>query len=266
MEWVAMSLPDATRSDRIYPLLQNLDLENLAFATLQGTGETLNIEEMNEDELRRLVLVNLARLTVKGEWDGLLTAGASTVGNMLAVAPPSASFDYDLSGQSQGSQASNVTFTEDTLYMMPFSVPAQISASDIKFGIPSGTFNGLFHVAIYACDSSTNLPTVLAGASASATISSTGDKSISFGSGITLAANTLYYAAISWNRTSGSCTYAGGYYEYGRSGLPISAASAISTNSGAALTYAAAGAPPTPLTTGSIGVLVGAGPKIRMDV
>jgi len=76
--WVArMSLPDATRSDRVYPLLQNLDLENLAFATLQGTGETLNIEEMNEDELRRLVLVNLARLTVKGEWNGLLTAGGS---------------------------------------------------------------------------------------------------------------------------------------------------------------------------------------------
>ena len=78
MEWVAMSLPDATRSDRIYPLLQNLDLENLAFATLQGTGETLNIEEMNEDELRRLVLVNLARLTVKGEWNGLLTSASST--------------------------------------------------------------------------------------------------------------------------------------------------------------------------------------------
>jgi len=260
-----MSLPDATRSDRVYPLLQNLDLENLAFATLQGTGETLNIEEMNEDELRRLVLINLARLTVKGEWDGLLTASSATAGNMLAVAPPSASFDYDLSGQSQGSQASNVTFTEDTLYMMPFTVPGAISASDIKFGIPSGTFNGTFYVSIYSCDSSTNLPSARTDY-ASASISSTGDKSISFSSGVSLAANTLYYVAISWSRTSGSCTYAGGYYEYGRSGLPISAASAISTNSGGCLTYAAAGVPPTPLTTGSIGVLVGAGPKIRMDV
>ena len=79
-----MSLPDATRSDRVYPLLQNIDLENLAFATIQGVGETLNIEEMNEDELRRLVLVNLARLTVAGEWDGLLTAGAgaTTLGGL----------------------------------------------------------------------------------------------------------------------------------------------------------------------------------------
>ena len=49
-----MSLPDATRSDRVYPLLQNLDLENLAFATLQGTGETLNIEEMNENFVVKL--------------------------------------------------------------------------------------------------------------------------------------------------------------------------------------------------------------------
>ena len=32
---------------------------------------------MNEDELRRLVLVNLARLTVSGEWNGLLTAGGT---------------------------------------------------------------------------------------------------------------------------------------------------------------------------------------------
>ena len=67
-----MSLPDATRSARVYPLLQNLDLENLAFATVQGVGNTLNIEELNEDELRRLVLVNLARLTCKQEWAGLL--------------------------------------------------------------------------------------------------------------------------------------------------------------------------------------------------
>ncbi len=80
-----MSLPDATRSDRIYPLLQNLDLENLAFATLQGVGETLNIEEMNEDELRRLVLVNLARLTVAGEWNGLLTSSSGGGGDALTL-------------------------------------------------------------------------------------------------------------------------------------------------------------------------------------
>jgi len=72
-----MPLPDAEKhSDRIYRILQNTDLENLAFATLQSTGQPISIEDMSEDELRRLVLVNLARLSVKGEWDGLLTAGS----------------------------------------------------------------------------------------------------------------------------------------------------------------------------------------------
>lgn len=73
-----MPLPDADKkSPRVYTLSQNTDLENLAFATMQSIGQPINIEELNEDELRRLVLVNLARLSVKGEWDGLLSAGSA---------------------------------------------------------------------------------------------------------------------------------------------------------------------------------------------
>jgi len=68
-----MPLPDAEKkSKRVYTLLQNIDLENVTFANIQGVGNTISIEEMSEDELRRLVLINLARLCVKGEWDGLL--------------------------------------------------------------------------------------------------------------------------------------------------------------------------------------------------
>jgi len=246
-------------------MLQNLDLDTVTFAQVQSTGNPISIEDMNEQEMFDLVLVNLARLVVAGEWDGLLEAGSGTAGNMLSVTPPSASYVYDLSGQSQGSQAANVAFPEDTLYMIPFTVPAQISASDLMFGIASGTFNGTFYVSIYAADPATNLPNVKILDSASASISSTGDKTLSFATGITLGANTLYYASLSWARTSGSCSYAGGYFEYGRSGMPILASSAISTNSGGCLTYSAAGVPPTPLTTSSIGVFVGAAPKIRLS-
>ena len=68
-----MPLPDANKkSPRVYTNLQNLDLDNVTFANIQATGNPINVEEANEDELRRLVLVNLARLTVKQEWDGLL--------------------------------------------------------------------------------------------------------------------------------------------------------------------------------------------------
>ena len=68
-----MPLPDAPNtSPRVYTLLQNTDLENVTQANLATLGNPISVEELNEDELRRLVLVNLARLTVKGEWDGLI--------------------------------------------------------------------------------------------------------------------------------------------------------------------------------------------------
>ena len=70
-----MPLPDApAESPRVYKLLKNLDLETLAGDDdeMIKTGNPITIESLNEDELRRLVLVQLARLCVKGEWDGLL--------------------------------------------------------------------------------------------------------------------------------------------------------------------------------------------------
>ena len=75
-----MPLPDANkRSPRVYTNLQNLDLDNVTFANVQATGNPINVEEANEDELRRLVLVNLARLVTAGEWTGLLEAGGGTI-------------------------------------------------------------------------------------------------------------------------------------------------------------------------------------------
>jgi len=69
-----MPLPDASKkSPRVYTLLQNLQLENVTYDTMKDVGNSINIEELNEDELRRLILINLARLTVKQEWDGLLS-------------------------------------------------------------------------------------------------------------------------------------------------------------------------------------------------
>jgi len=70
-----MPLPDApAESPRVYKLLKNIDLETLAADDdeMSGVGNPITIEMLNEDELRRLVLVQLARLSVKGEWLGLL--------------------------------------------------------------------------------------------------------------------------------------------------------------------------------------------------
>ena len=56
----------------MYKLLKNTTLENVTNDNITLVGDPISIEMLNEDELRRLVLVQLARLSVKQEWDGLL--------------------------------------------------------------------------------------------------------------------------------------------------------------------------------------------------
>ena len=59
-------------SPRVYKLLKNIDLENVTNAQVTSVGNPISIEELNREECIRLIIVNLARLSVKQEWDGLL--------------------------------------------------------------------------------------------------------------------------------------------------------------------------------------------------
>ena len=68
-----MPLPDAPgESPRVYKLFKNTTLANVTNDNITNVGDPISIEMLNEDELRRLVLVQLARLSVKQEWNGLL--------------------------------------------------------------------------------------------------------------------------------------------------------------------------------------------------
>ncbi len=79
-----MPLPDAPDySKRIYELLKETDLENLSYAQFQAVAEKLFIEPENEDEMRRLVLVQLARMAVRGDWDGFLSGSTGTIGGSI---------------------------------------------------------------------------------------------------------------------------------------------------------------------------------------
>ena len=94
-----MPLPDANKkSPRVYTNLQNIDLDTVTFANVQSTGNPIAVEEMNEDEMRRLVLVNLARLVCAGEWNGLLTAASAGTFNvnLTAAGTLSAAMDTDV--------------------------------------------------------------------------------------------------------------------------------------------------------------------------
>ena len=206
-----MSLPDATRSDRVYPLLQNLDLENLAFATVQGVGNTLNIEELNEDELRRLVLVNLARLTVAGEWDGLLSAGGgggSTWQNSAGynVASGYGGSFWNIAIQAPiASNASTSTVSHSSEYQFynPFIAPFTGAPSAVNINVTSATSSQNLYVGFY---SGTNgLPATMLGYATIATDSTGIQRVTSFteastGS-LTFEAGTMYYYSINKSGT-----------------------------------------------------------------
>ena len=59
-------------SPRVYKLLKTTDLDGLSDDDLIDVGNPITIEEMNREEMIRLIIVQFARLSVKQEWDGLL--------------------------------------------------------------------------------------------------------------------------------------------------------------------------------------------------
>jgi len=65
-------------SPRVYKLLKTKTLQHgdgphqTAFSDVQGVGDPITIEDLNREEMIRLIIVNFARLSVKAEWDGLL--------------------------------------------------------------------------------------------------------------------------------------------------------------------------------------------------
>ena len=77
LKWYDMPLPNAEkRSNRIYPIIKGKTLEEIASGenpTIDNTAKVISVEELNEDELRRLVLIKLALTACKGDWDGFLT-------------------------------------------------------------------------------------------------------------------------------------------------------------------------------------------------
>lgn len=65
-----------SKSGRIYPIMKGKTLEEIASGenpTIDNTGKVLDVMQLNEDELRRLVLIKLAITACKGDWDGFLT-------------------------------------------------------------------------------------------------------------------------------------------------------------------------------------------------
>ena len=189
-------LPDSDRSRRIYPLLQNQDLENVSQATLKSVGDPISIENLNEDELRKLVLVNLARLSVKGEWNGLLTAAS---GGGVGLIPYSATaYGEDAPAYIHRNAPYAYTGGTSTLtsgtdqQLWPFISPNSGNVSSMTISVAVSKASSTVVGAIYETNDA-GLPTTLLGSATFTTTSPGENTQPSFSSTITLEAGTTYY-------------------------------------------------------------------------
>lgn len=198
-----MPLPDANKkSPRVYTNLQNLDLDSVTFANIQATGNNIAVEEMNEDEMRRLVLCNVARLVCAGEWNGLLSAGGGGM-EQVAVLSAASSKYFSItkcgpwgSGEPGDSDAINY----ETPVYCPFVAPASGAVAGLSVNLTSAASSGVnLLCGIY--DSEDGLPNDLLGYATMDMNVSTGNiRQTSFSSTITTTRGSLYYVA--WTRST----------------------------------------------------------------
>ena len=162
-----MPLPDAPDySKRIYELLKETDLENLSYSQFKGVSEKLFIEPENEDEMRRVVLIQLARMAVRGDWDGFLTGGGGGGG-----APTDAEYVV---------MALNGTLTNERL----LAAGTGISLTDGGAGSNATIAN----TGVTSNVAGTGIS--VSGATGAVTIANTGVTSLGAGDGITLSGST----------------------------------------------------------------------------
>jgi hypothetical protein len=144
-------LPDADPDKRMYKLLKNIDLENLTFAQFQSTAQTVFAEPESEDTLRRIVLINLSRMAIAGDWNGLTTAAAGGSFNVVlpntAIEAASASDMAVLSGYPPWGNGNNSATTlyanvnGDKIYLYPFLAPSTITISNLEIRISTASSN-----------------------------------------------------------------------------------------------------------------------------
>ena len=163
---VSMRAEDRKPSKRVFPLLQHLDLDNVTFAQVQGTGNPSSIEDMNEQEMIDLIIVNLARLCVSGEWTGLLEAGGATISAtaMKAQGYNSTRDQYVLgNGVVWGATAASTDVGSElssnyTVYR-PFIAPNSAAIVDVSMWVNTADSGQVVEFGIWANDDDTGLPT-----------------------------------------------------------------------------------------------------------
>jgi hypothetical protein len=159
---------------------------------------------MNEDELRRLVLVNLARLTVKGEWDGLLTAASAGSFNAELTSGDDIEATYALNridstppfGMNTGN--SGVTSRNEPMFF-PF-IAAESSTVDSVVVNISGAAGSPCNAVVAIYSDNNGVPQTKLGSDATFDATSTGQVAQTSVGTITLVRGTQYW--VGWTRSA----------------------------------------------------------------
>ena len=227
-----MPLPDANKkSPRVYTNLQNLDLDDVTFANVQSTGNPIAVEEMNEDEMRRLVLVNLARLVCAGEWNGLLTAASG--GNDYNVVLPedfgsSSYVRYVINSYppwgvgTTSTEAWSASNNNDKVFFWPFIAPesGEVSEMGIQITSASSEANNI-DVGIYSSVDTTGAPDTLLGYGEfdSESVAVVYDTSLS--ATVTLEKGVQYWIGLVRSTSEIACTFQCIQQTYGCAVAPV---------------------------------------------
>jgi len=202
---VGMRAEDRKPAKRVFPLLQNLDLDTVTFSQVQSVGEPISIEDMNEQELQDLVLVNLARLSVESEWTGLLEAGGGA--GLVEVLPVIGTTDADQYNVSECPPWGGSVITSESVATIgkptawPFIAPTTGTVSAIGINVASAQASKNVYVAIYSQDSNF-LPSTRLGY-ATIALDSTGNiYQTSISATVSLEAGSQYWYSINTDASS----------------------------------------------------------------
>jgi len=189
---------DRKPSKRVFPLLQNLDLDTVTFAQVQGTGNPITIEDMNEQEMVDLIIVNLARLCVSGEWTGLLEAGGGG-GAVLGVgAGVKTGANYStLTKQApfgRGDPATSLTWNSNAAFYIPLIAPVTATMDSAILWVTTAATGGTdMLMCVYNSDEDTGAPTTQLSSEITVEGDATGFIEVDFTTPPDLEVGKLYY-------------------------------------------------------------------------
>jgi len=190
-------------------MLQNLDLDTVTFAQVQSTGDPISIEDMNEQEMVDLIIVNLARLAVAGEWEGLLSAGGASAAVFVPFSQANTTGDDSFIPTAPIATGYSSSSTLNSQYDTPTHYPfysgdyTEVEEYAIFFTGAAGTAGTTGSLAIYTLSTSSDTGWAVGrpmekvtNSEVSYATDTSGRVEITPGSTVTLEANSWYSIAI----------------------------------------------------------------------